>query len=132
MNKIVGLFVAAMAFTSCSEAQVKSTNEQTEQSGVINQVVDADQFKQLMTKEGVQIIDVRAPEECQDGMIEGAINMDFYGADFSAQLATLDAKKPVLVYCRSGGRSGKAAGTMKGLGFTEVYDLRGGYSNWPK
>jgi phage shock protein E len=132
MNKIVGLFVVAMAFTSCSEAQVKSTGEQTEQAGVINKVVDADQFKQLMTKEGVQIIDVRTASECAGGMIEGAQNMDINSSDFSAQLATLDAKKPVLVYCRSGGRSGRAAGMMKGLGFTEVYDLRGGYMNWPK
>lgn len=132
MNKIVGLFVVAMAFTSCSEAQVKSTSKQTEQSSVINKVVDADQFKQLMTKDGVQIIDVRTANECADGMIDGAKNMDINSSDFSSQLATLDAKKPVLVYCRSGGRSGRAAGMMKDLGFTEVYDLRGGYMNWPK
>lgn len=132
MNKIIGIFVVAMAFSSCSEAQVKSTNTETEQSGVINKVVDADQFKQLMTKDGVQIIDVRTPNECAGGMIEGAKNIDYYGNDFQTQIATLDMSKPVLVYCKSGGRSGRAAGIMKELGFTEVYDLRGGYSNWPK
>ncbi|MGB0915494.1 MAG: rhodanese-like domain-containing protein [Crocinitomicaceae bacterium] len=132
MNKIIGIFVVAMAFSSCSEAQVKSSNTETEQSGVINKVVDADQFKQLMTKDGVQIIDVRTPNECAGGMIEGAKNIDYYGNDFQTQIATLDMSKPVLVYCKSGGRSGRAAGIMKELGFTEVYDLRGGYSNWPK
>ncbi len=132
MKRIIGIFVVAMAFSSCSEAQVKSTNTETEQSGVISKVVDADEFKQLMTKEGIQIVDVRTAGECAGGMIEGAENIDYHGANFQKEIATLDMSKPVLIYCRSGGRSGKAAGIMKGLGFTEVYDLRGGYSHWPQ
>ena len=43
----------------------------------------------------------------------------------------LDKDIVTLVYCKSGGRSGKAAKIMIELGFRIVYDLKGGYSNWP-
>jgi rhodanese-related sulfurtransferase len=44
----------------------------------------------------------------------------------------VDPKKPVLVYCRSGGRSAKAAKQMKDLGFVEISDLDGGITAWKK
>ena len=131
MKRITGIFIVAMAFSSCSEAQIKSPNEQTEQAGVVNKLVGADEYKQLLTKQDVQIIDVRTADECKDGMIEGAKNIDYFGSDFQSQIATLDKSKPVLVYCKAGGRSAKAARMMRGLGFMEVYDLKGGYSHWP-
>ncbi|MDP4686495.1 MAG: rhodanese-like domain-containing protein [Salibacteraceae bacterium] len=35
------------------------------------------------------------------------------------------------MYCRSGGRSSNAQNMMKSKGFTTVYNLAGGYMNWP-
>jgi len=35
------------------------------------------------------------------------------------------------VYCRSGNRSGEAKKIMTLMGFKAVYNLKGGYSNWP-
>jgi len=80
----------------------------------------------------VQLVDVRRPEEFAAGHIEGAVNYNFQGADFNKEVAQLDKSKPVLLYCRSGRRSGAASKKLKTMGFTEIYDLRGGYLNWAK
>lgn len=145
MNKLFLAFaIAGISFgaTSCNESSTKeiASNEggevtevtDQEPTEVINKVVSASEFKELMNGEGVQLIDVRTPGEVSEGMIEGATNIDYNGANFKDQINALDRDQPVLVYCRSGGRSGRAAAMMKEMGFKEVYDLEGGYMNWTK
>lgn len=81
---------------------------------------------------GIQLIDVRKPEEFSSGHIENAVNMNFYDSDFESQLKSLDKTKEVYIYCRSGGRSGKTAKMMEEMGFEKIYDLEGGMINWEK
>lgn len=84
-------------------------------------------------KEGdVQLVDVRRPDEYAQGHIEGAINYNFLGPDFGKEVEQLDKDKPVLLYCRSGRRSGAASKKLQSMGFKEIYDLQGGYLNWVK
>ena len=47
--------------------------------------------------------------------------------DFSEKVAGLDKQRPAFLYCAKGGRSHQAAEIFKEQGFTEVYDLDGGY-----
>lgn len=145
MKKLLLAFaIAGISFgaTSCNEGSTKEMannngGESTEAAPqepteVINKVVSPSEFKELMNAEGAQLIDVRTPGEVAGGMIEGAQNIDYNGANFKDQIDALDRDQPVLVYCRSGGRSGRAAAMMKEMGFKEVYDLQGGYMNWQK
>ena len=102
----------------------------------VSKVIPPDEFKQKiaeLSEKGTafQLLDVRTSEENQnDGGIEGAVNIDFYGDSFQAELDKLNKDIPTLVYCRSGGRSGKTAVMMKEKGFKEVYDLEGGMNKW--
>jgi rhodanese-related sulfurtransferase len=75
------------------------------------------------------IIDVRTADEFAAGHIEGAVNYDIEGGQFSALIEPLDRSKPYMVYCHSGRRSALAADAMVAAGFTQVYDL-GGLSDW--
>ncbi len=78
-----------------------------------------------------QILDVRTPSEYERGYLPNAQNIDWkQQASFAEQVAKLDKNKPVLVYCYSGGRSGQAAEYLAKAGFTEVYNLDGGYLKW--
>lgn len=135
MNRIAFILLTFITLASCSEAQ-QTTNTGTEdgnatatQSG-IKKVVPAAEFK-AMLGDDIQLIDVRTPGEVNGGKIENAQNIDFNGANFKAELEKLDKNKKTLVYCAAGGRSGKAAQIMQDMGFKEVYDLQGGYGNWP-
>ena len=58
------------------------------------------------------------------------MNIDFKAADFIENISALNKNKTLLIYCRSGNRSGKAAKIMDSLGFTKIYDLEGGFMNW--
>ena len=79
----------------------------------------------------VILLDVRTPEElAENGNIPGAKNHDFYAEDFKSNIDAMDRETPVMLYCRSGGRSGKAAAMLKEMGFKQVYDLNGGYTAW--
>ena len=76
-----------------------------------------------------QLIDVRTPEEFLAGHLTGAVNINIYDADFAQRIAQLDKNRPVLVYCKAGGRSKDAAGQLAALGYT-VSELQGGTLAW--
>ena len=74
------------------------------------------------------ILDVRTAGEVADGTAPGSENIDFYSPDFNTTLDALDKEETYFIYCRSGGRSGQTLRLMESLGFSEVYDLSGGWS----
>lgn len=77
------------------------------------------------------IIDVRTPEEVEEGRIPGAVVMNIQDtADFYQKAQTLDTSKSYYVYCRSGGRSGQACVLFKALGINHAYNLVGGILTW--
>ncbi|MCU0435735.1 MAG: thioredoxin domain-containing protein [Bacteroidia bacterium] len=91
----------------------------------------APEFSQQLAKlDNEQLIDVRTPEEYAGGHIEGAVNIDFYGEAFDNAISQLDKTRPVYVYCKVGGRSAKAAASMRTKGFTQVVELQGGFDAW--
>jgi rhodanese-related sulfurtransferase len=80
--------------------------------------------------EGAQLLDVRTKEECDEGRLKGATLVTVTEEGFLEKAkATLDPKKPVVVYCKSGGRSAKATEQLRAAGYT-VYDLEGGITAW--
>ena len=70
------------------------------------------------------ILDVRTPKEFTEGHIEGALNINFYDTDFKEKIATLNKDTPYVLYCHSGGRSGKTMKTLERLGFKDVSHLK--------
>ncbi len=88
--------------------------------------VDGTAARQLVA-DGAQLVDVRTPAEYRSGHIDGAQNMPVDG--LAATMSALDPSVPVVVYCRSGGRSARAAAMLQQGGFTTVKDL-GPISAW--
>jgi len=82
--------------------------------------------EKLKATPDAQIIDVRTPLEFSGEHLDNAININWNGNDFEAKAAKLDKTKPVFVYCKLGGRSESAAAKLSEMGFTKVYDLKGG------
>jgi rhodanese-related sulfurtransferase len=115
------LFVAALG-VACNQ----TTNAQSA-SEVIAPAVFQAKINELNDE---IIIDVRTEQELGSGFIQDALFIDFKSTMFKTDLAKLDKSKPVMVYCASGGRSGKTAKLLAELGFTNVYDLEGGMGAW--
>ncbi len=86
---------------------------------------------QLENDNNAFILDVRTPEEVEEGYIPGATNIDIYlGQEFLNELEKLDKTKNYYVYCRSGNRSGQACAIMNSIGIENAYNLEGGFMNW--
>jgi rhodanese-related sulfurtransferase len=71
-----------------------------------------------------QLVDVREPDEVAAGTLPGALNIPL--GDLQARLGELDQARPVVLLCRSGGRSTMAAEMLTGAGFDDVVNLAGG------
>jgi phage shock protein E len=81
-----------------------------------------------LVQSGARLVDVRTPGEFATGHIPGAINIPVQQLD--ARMAELEPKdSAVVLYCRSGQRSGNAARALKRAGFELVHDL-GPMSRW--
>jgi len=90
-----------------------------------------DWFSQYQADDKAVMLDVRTEDECNQGIIEGSINIDFHkGQEFLEELSSLDKSKNYYVYCRSGARSAKACEIMNELGFENAYNLLGGILDW--
>ena len=119
-SNIFSFLFVAFLFISCQGQQPKTI-----------QTVDVKTFSEkLKTTEKPQLVDVRTPEEYNSGHIEKATNINWFDADFATKVSKYDKTKPVFVYCKVGGRSAQAADKLAELGFTEIYNLDGGYMKW--
>lgn len=126
MPRILALILSAallVALTGCSSTPSAAAPD-------IPARVGTDEFATVITQPGVQIIDVRTPEEFADGHIRGAVNIPVQQPDFSAQIARLDKDATYAVYCRSGNRSQPAVAAMREAGITHIYELAGGTKDW--
>ena len=116
MKTILILFAGLLLATSATWAQTQ---------------LSVDDFqKKLNTTRQAQLVDVRTPDEYSQGHLEKAENIDYKNAAFSEQVQKLDKNKPVFVYCLSGGRSAAAAKMLHEKGFTDVYEMQGGFMKW--
>lgn len=83
-----------------------------------------------LMNEGAVLVDVRSANQFKDGHIGGARNVPGDQiADGAAALEKLK-NKTLIVCCDSGVTSGAAARKLTSLGFTQVYNLRGGLGAW--
>ena len=106
-----------------------SCKDKNKDSGTIT-VVSTQEMQALLKMGQVQLVDVRTPLEFKSGYIDNAQNIDFQSPTFAQDILELDKDKPVILYCRSGGRSAKCAEKLQQAGFTKIYDLEGGISRW--
>lgn len=134
------LLISAAALSSCAQnasvetSELSQNTEPTEtalqQTKTVQNLSQTDFKKSFEGKEGVQVVDVRTPGEIAGGKIANAKELDYFDPEFAAKIANLklDKSKPVVVYCAVGGRSSKAAQAFLSQGFTNVYNLIGGYN----
>lgn len=66
------------------------------------------------------LIDVRTPDEYSAGHLSGAINIDYLQISRRIEASGVKKDDEVILYCRSGRRSGIALESLKGLGFKRV------------
>ena len=82
---------------------------------------------ELLQNDGIQLIDIRQPEERDAGRIAGDRFIEL--AQLAAQVETIDRERPVVFYCRTGSRSAMATEAFRGAGF-DAHNMVGGLVEW--
>ena len=129
------LAFSTLLLTSCKETTGTETgSEQTDGNPSSTykeaKMIGADEFEKGMKKNNAVLLDVRMPQEFEQGHIEGAVNINFFDPNFKNQLLDLDKKKKYYMYCKNDSRSERAAEFLLQNDFPEVYVLEGGYAAW--
>jgi rhodanese-related sulfurtransferase len=92
--------------------------------------VEPETARRLLLVETPVVIDVRDPAKWQAEPLLGAINIPL--RDLTREIARLpvDMDTPILVYCQNGIRGTMAMTALRTMGYTNVYNLRGGLDAW--
>ena len=122
----IGLIIFISVLNLNCNTEPKKTESQTGKVYVVSPA----EFKEKSQNQ--TIVDIRTPKEYQQGHLKNAVNINLFDKTFLEEIGKLDKSKPVFIYCRSGNRTSSASKKMLKLGFQEVYDLKGGISNWVK
>lgn len=91
-------------------------------------VIDIEEFKMYLSKEEVQIVDVRGKTEYEEGHVEGAENV-FVGT-LQQNLDKISKERQVVIHCQSGDRSAIAYSVLRRNGFNNVKNYSGGMKEW--
>ena len=129
MKKYSFLFFAilTLVIVSCNNAQKTSDKVMTQ---AIEVVAPKAMYEILLKDPSAQLVDVRTKDEFAVSHLQDAQNICVTDNDFKQKVAYLDRSKPVYVYCKKGGRSAQASKILKQMGFTKIFDLQGGITNW--
>ena len=134
---LLGLSLAC--FTACGQSGNSSENTTTPEAtptATAAQEVPADMTATevhdyvLSTEDDFVLLDVRTSAETDQGVLLGATILDYSQADFKEKLAEMDREQRFIVYCASGGRSGRTQQMMEELGFRQVTNMEGGITAW--
>ena len=123
------MIAAAFATWSCQtkpEADARPSPAAAAQTPSGSSQKIAGQEAQLLVRGGAILLDVRSPSEFAEGHIQGATNIPV--DDLHTRWQEVNATQPVVVYCRSGRRSARAAQFLSERGLS-VHDL-GGMAAW--
>jgi len=77
-----------------------------------------------------QLLDVREPDEYEQGAVPGAVHVPRGNLEFSVEGRLPDKTAPIAVYCAGGARSAFAAKTLQDLGYVDVVSVAGGFNKW--
>lgn len=140
MTSIKILFLSVLFtlfFSGCNDQKnekPKTENEGNKISDSLYEDFTVEQsynfLKSNLNNENVELLDVRTNGEYQGSHISRSKLIDFNSLDFKDKLQYLVKNKTYIVYCRIGRRSGIAVKLMRELGFKEVHNITGGFSEW--
>jgi len=86
--------------------------------------------KELDEKKGMVLLDVRTNNEYAQGHIPGAVHIPL--SEIGEKVKKLKKDKDIVVFCASGNRSIWAIKRLMGMGFKNLYNLKGGYRAWKR
>ena len=92
--------------------------------------VDTATADELRAQPGAVVLDVREPDEYEQGAIPGSLHIPRGQLESNIEPRVNDHDAPLIVFCAAGNRSAFAAKTLEDMGFTDVVSVAGGFNKW--
>jgi len=93
--------------------------------------LEPQEWKAHLNDDDTVILDVRTPQEHEQEVIPNSILLNIQESDkFIDKVQDFNKDKKYMVYCHAGGRSAVACKLMQQFGFNDVYNLKGGITEW--
>ena len=125
MKNILVVLILMTGFLSCNNsANPLKPNE------AIREMTASEAHELIQNNNDVFLIILRTPREIKGGLIDNAITIDFKNSNFKSEIAQLDKEKTYLIYCKAGGRSSKVCKAMNEMGFKNLINMKGGYTEY--
>ena len=124
MKKVVILICFLLLITGCGKELEKKVEDNTNKAEVKTQItkVTCDKMKKLVN-DGAILIDVRESDEYSEAHLDKSINISYTIIKDKISEITKDLDQKIVVYCKSGARSNKAANYLVEMGYKNIYDL---------
>ena len=119
-RKFIAVPSKILGHEKCGKLEYKSTREIMD----INNITYEELLKK--TREGAILIDVRTKQEFLEKHIDGALLIPYFEIYKKIGNMVPNKVEPIIVYCQNGGRSIKAYEVLKKLGYSNIYNLKGG------
>jgi rhodanese-related sulfurtransferase len=133
---LVLFFIVSVALSGCigDKKSVNNTVTDTKVSEKDTYTnINVQQGKEMIDRGDVFILDVRTPEEYASGHIKNSTLLavqDIPANELDIKLKEIPKDRSILVYCRTGKRSVAASTILVGNGFSKVYNMQGGITEW--
>jgi len=126
--KFLSMLTLSVLVLACNGT--KTENNQAEEVEI--QQKSPKEVKAMLGDDNVMMIDVRTPEELKTKAydVDGIVNIPL--DEFDQHLSEIPKEKTIVVACRSGKRSSKAANILLENGYTNIINLDGGILKWEK
>ncbi len=120
--------------SSCKQSGSADTSAENAAAGgktfIAAPMLEVAEFQKGMQRNRSVLVDVRMPQEYEQGHIEGSTNINFFDPNFKNQLLALDKDKKYYLYCKNDTRSEKAGEFLLQNDFKDVFVLKGGFDAW--
>jgi molybdopterin/thiamine biosynthesis adenylyltransferase/rhodanese-related sulfurtransferase len=98
----------------------------------IDEISTVEAHERLSSPTPPLFVDVRPPDEWQEGHIPGALLAPRNNLESRFEALVPDRDREIVVYCSGGTRSAFAAKTLQDLGYANVVNLAAGFSDWKR
>ena len=130
-NPVLIYSIAVIALVVVASGWLLASGGNSSSGGVVH--IGPSDFMEAMKGDPAAIlVDVRTPAEFAEGHLPGALNVELDRlADLAPSLLP-DKNAHLLVYCRSGNRSGFAVSMLKNQGYSRLVNMTGGIVQWSR
>ena len=98
----------------------------------IDEISTIEAHERLDAPDGSLFIDIREPDEWEEGHIPGAIHVPRGRLESRIEGLLPDKSRRIVAYCSVGSRSAFAAKVLNELGYDDVVSLAGGFTDWKR